>query len=477
MDITQIDSIIAKGDIDALLSIATALQDKPNQKEAVKQYDPATHDIMDKVKRPDKLIKNDKGETEKIVLVARIPLAEQRRIVDIAASFLGIPEYAATPTNELEKRMHEAVIEIMNDNKMEYQFREIVKRTMSETECAELWYAKALAPDEKTSYSDKYKIKLRVLAYGLSDELFPIMDNSGDLITFIRKYIVKDIDASGNVTDVEHVDVYTAENIYYATKTESGWSFRATESITEKSGEVVTRNSLPNPFGKIPIIYHSQKEPEWAGSQTLINRLEEKVSNHADTNDYFDSPIVKAKGEVSGFSNKAESGKVLEMGESADVSYLTWDSLPESKKMEQENLVKFINQYSMSTDISLDSLKGLGSSLSGVALRTFFTQAHLKAAENEAVFGIGVTRRLNYLKHVISILDPTLAPAKSLKIKPVFTYYLPKDTEGEQKLLIDSYKAGVLSLESVLQQSPIVEDWENELTRLTKNKGTGFSEK
>ena len=36
MDITQIDSIIAKGDIDALLSIATALQDKPNQKEAVK---------------------------------------------------------------------------------------------------------------------------------------------------------------------------------------------------------------------------------------------------------------------------------------------------------------------------------------------------------------------------------------------------------------------------------------------------------
>ena len=49
------------------------------------------------------------------------------------------------------------------------------------------------------------------------------------------------------------------------------------------------------------------------------------------------------------------------MGESADVSYITWDSLPESKKMEQENLVKFINQYSMSTDISLDSLKGLGS--------------------------------------------------------------------------------------------------------------------
>ena len=44
MDITQIDSIIAKGDIDALLIIATALQDKPNQKEAVKQYDPTYRD-------------------------------------------------------------------------------------------------------------------------------------------------------------------------------------------------------------------------------------------------------------------------------------------------------------------------------------------------------------------------------------------------------------------------------------------------
>ena len=39
-----------------------------------------------------------------------------------------------------------------------------IGRTMSETECAELWYAKALAHGEKTSYSDKYKIKLRVFA-------------------------------------------------------------------------------------------------------------------------------------------------------------------------------------------------------------------------------------------------------------------------------------------------------------------------
>ena len=51
---------------------------------------------------------------------------------------------------EIDENDETTGVEIMNDNKMEYQFREIVKRTMSETECAELWYAKALAQGEKT---------------------------------------------------------------------------------------------------------------------------------------------------------------------------------------------------------------------------------------------------------------------------------------------------------------------------------------
>lgn len=483
MNLVQLHSLIENSTVDQLISNLEVHSISGKIKESIKQYEICNHNVVSGVKRPDKQIMDEKGQLEKTVPVSRLTIPEQKRIVKISSAFLGVPALHSNAKEGTEGNMVAVIEAIHDDNKMDYRFRTITKMTMSETECAELWYPVDATDDdlEGLDFSSKYTLKVRLLSHSLGDTLYPVFDEFDNMIAFARKYSVKEIDeSSGAESDIDKLDIYTADRIYYMTKSSSGWDhIHQPNDKEEEGGKLVKVKGLPNPFKKIPVIYYSQPATEWSDVQSLIDRLEEKLSNHADTNDYFDSPIVKAKGDVKGFSGKGEQGKVLEMGESANVEYLTWDSLPESKKMEMENLLKFINQYTQTPDISLENLKGIGA-LSGIALKTFFMEAHLKAADKEEIFGMGVTRRINYLKNAVSILDSRLKAGKRVKITPVFTYFLPKDIEGEVNTIVKAYDAGILSLETALKLNPLVEDWENEKQKIeaegSKQKPIGFNQ-
>ena len=135
--------------------------------------------------------------------------------------------------------------------------------------------------------------------------------------------------------------------------------------------------------------------------------------------------------------------------------------------MEDENLNRAIAKYTHTPDISLDNLKSIGA-LSGIALRTFFMDAHLKASDKEEIFGIGVTRRINFLKSAVAILDSRLKQGKRVNIKPVFTYFLPKDIQGEITSIVSAVNAGIISKESAVKINPLVEDWESELEKINQ---------
>lgn len=439
-----------------------------------KEYNPKQHDIHNINERPDKLISDDQGNLTGKVKVSRLSIPEQKRIVLMAASFLGSPELASNPSPGLESDLFTVIQAIFDNNKLDYEFKDITKKTMSERECAELWYTQNAEPDywEGTPMEGaKFKLRMRTISPSLGDTLYPVYDNFGDMIAFGRYYeTVETVANTISQTDkICHFDIYTNDRFYFMAKgeKETTWKFNYDPAGNEydEEGNIITASTqkgIPNLIGKIPVIYYSQPATEWHDVQEMIDRLEKKISNHADTNDYYDSPIVKAKGKVEGFSAKGEAGKVLQMDEGADASYLTYDSLPESMKMELDNLTKFINTYTHTPDISFESVSGLGH-FSGIALKMFFMDAHLKAADKEALFGMGVKRRINYLKTAISVINNKFKPAMKLIISPKFTYFLPKDTDAEVATLVKAYTAGIISLESAVKLNPLVEDAINEL--------------
>jgi SPP1 family phage portal protein len=283
----------------------------------------------------------------------------------------------------------------------------------------------------------------------LGDLLYPLFDEAGDMIAFSRSYSLKD-----NDKQVEHFDTYTNERIIFRQKSEGG------DWIVEQFANVMQ---------KIPVIYYSQPEPEWAEAQSMIERFETKMSNFADTNDYFGSPMVVLTGSVKSLPGKSTSGKVIELEMDGSADYMSWSHAPESEKLEFELLQNMIYSVTQTPNISFEQMKSIGSSLSGFAIKLMFTDAHLKVENKLEVFGEMMQRRFNLIKHVCgTVINVALAAeVNNLWIEPVFTPYLPKNVKEEiETLAIARGNKPLISQETAAENNPLVAEVATELERM-----------
>jgi hypothetical protein len=426
---------------------AEIIKEKPTVSTAdyIKQYDPKQHDVADATKRPDKLITTDAGPST--VSVARIPISLQKTIVRVAAAFLcGNPiKLSAKAGDEVGKNLLIVLQKTWDDNKLDYMSKDLLKKMMSETECAELWYTEPADPlywANTPIQGAKFRLRIKKLAPSLGDKLYPTYNAAGDMIAFGRGYSIKVGDKNE-----DHFDLYLSDRTFKGVKLAGGWE------VTNE----------PNPALKIPVVYYTQDLPEWSDVQEMIDRMEKVISNHADTNDYFGSPTVVVDGEVEGFAKKGEQGKVLKTSNGGKVAYLTWDQSPESVKLEYSNLRSLIFDMTNTPDISIENMKALGV-FSGIALKLLFMGAHMKAAEKEEIFGEGIQRRINFLKAALAKISVSLEKGLPLSIKPKFEYYLPKnDQEIINNLSSATGAKPTMSQATAVSQNPYVSDADAEL--------------
>lgn len=418
----------------------------------LKQYEPETHDIMDEAKRPNKLIETD--ASPKIVEVTRLPISVQKLIVAFAAAFLcGNPiQLNAAPADKAQQDLMAVLRKSWSSNKLDYDSKNIAKLMMSETEVAEIWYAEqadafywANTPNE----GKKIRLRMKIVAKSKGDDLYPVFNSTGDMIAFARAYFVK-----VNSKDVEHFDVYTDQINYFGVNSNAGWEMKDEKNL----------------FQKIPVIYYSQPKAEWSDVQWLIDRFEKTLSNHSDTNDYFGSPMVKVSGKIKGFSTKGESGKVLEMENGAKAEYMSWDQSPKSMELEFKNLRSLIYDLTSTPDISIEQMKSLGT-YSGIALKMLFLAPHLKASDKEENFGKSIQRRINFMKHAMSVMnqDSVFQKATGLEIVPKFEYFLPKDEAAIIDMLMTATgNKPIMTVATAVRQSPLVIDKEAEIAKLNE---------
>ena len=447
-----------------------------DQEEAIAQYKVSGHDIFDTTKRPVKIIKKGTGElnadgsektTSATVEPARIGMSFQQLIVDRRVGFmLTIPvttEAVFNTESEKEKALVKLVDRIQNDNKMDYLNKEIAERMMSEMECAEVWYF-----IETGEAKPKFTIRCNIWSPDKGDVLYPLFDVTGDMIAFAREYKLKE-----NDKDIEHFDIYMPDFEYKYVNRDSTWQL---DILTDKTGKAKP-NPIPNLVNKIMIIYHSQLYPEWHNVQSQISRYETSKSNHADMNDYFGSPILAVEGEVRGFAQKGEQGKIMELMEGSKAAYLALETEPESIKMEQDGLKEDIYTLSQTPDISFKAMSGMGT-IAQFTMKAFFMDAHMAVSKKERIFGIGLQRRLNLIKAAIgTVIDTSLAKeANTVQLSPIITPYLPQNTTEDIENLTVARTGGILSTETAIEQNPLVENSEIELKRMKEDKTAELAE-
>ena len=404
-----------------------------------KQYDPAEHDIHDTVLRPDKIVKPDKDTTTSKP-VARLSMPFQKLIVDRAAAFLvgdGL-KLVADPGSDADAAMYEAVVKAWHDAKCDYKTRQMARTWMSSTEVAEYWYI-----------DKKPQLRMQVWSYSSGDSLYPYFDEFGDMQAFGRGY---------KIDTTNYLDVWTADTVQGYQSKSDNW-------------ELVTDG--PNLLGKIPVVYYHRDETEWADVQPLIDRYEKMISNFADANDYFASPLVFVKGQITGFAEKGEQGKMITGEEGADVRYITWDQAPEAIRLEKETLQELIYTMTQTPDISFQQMKGLGASVSGVALKLMFLDAALKSLRHQEEFGEGGQRRINIMKQAVMLIDPSIK--SELRIMPEFVFYMPgNDEELIRTLVSGTGGRAVMSRKTAIENNPFVLNAEKEMEDLKADEAGDF---
>lgn len=435
----------------------------------IKQLDPRQHAVFDTTKRPKKEVKKPNGRVDEkgnpltdtsLEEVNRIGVGFQQRIVNGSVGFLlGIPvKLRSYASDDPQKKLAAMVQKTWDDNKLDFFNRKLAKKVLGECEAAELWYLiedasfwASLWVKIKSAVGinsgSKFKLRVRLMAESLGDKLYPHYDEYGDMDAISREYSTLE-----NNKKVTRFDIYTALAVVKLVKGEGGW-------IEEKREA--------NPFGKIPVIYYSQDVPDWHLVQNLIERYETLMSNFADTNDYFGSPMIKVTGKVLGFASKGEQGKVLQLEAGASADYLAWQNAPEAIKLEMETLEKLIYGLTQTANVSFENMVNMGD-VSGVALKLKFLDAHMKAENKIELFGEMFLRRINLLKHVLgTVVDTSLsAQVPLLEMEPVFTPYLPKNLKEETDILTTATGKPIMSVKTALEHNSLVGDVDEELKRM-----------
>lgn len=456
----NIEEIMSLGSPTEIYSLLTSNK-KPFVKqlsETEREYNPYLHKVMDINIRKKKTIKVDSGRTdengrkiwkEKKVERCRISIPAQKVLVERLVGFLfsNPVEYKLKgTTDDLISKAHDSVMQVFDDNKIEYFDKRLARTLFRERECAELWYY------ELDGKGQPSKMKIKLLSPTRGDSLFPHFNDFGDMDGFARKYTVYE----ENGESKNHFDVYDREFVYKFTDYGTGM---ASEGEPKRHG-----------FTKIPVIYYRQEKTEWDDVQIVIERIEELLSNWGDINDYYGSPSYFAKGKLSGFADKGEVGRVYtsESGE-GDMKVLSWDSSPQSMSTELANLFNIVFSYTQTPDISFENMKTLGGNTSGVAIQLMFTDPHMKANIKIEIFGELHTRRynvvLNGLETSMNIILPSTV--ERMRVKPVYHIFLPKnDLETIQMLSLSNGGKPSMSQESSVRKNPMVDEPESDIKDL-----------
>lgn len=411
--------------------------------EAMKEYDPKQHEIMS---RPDKILKNPKGERKGTLKRWKLPINYPQYINEIALVFIYGRPIKWTNQSEGTDKAFSAFQDLIKRTRFDSKVRQCKRLAGAETQSAMLF--RVFRNNE-----NKPDCQIRVLAKSKGDEIYARWDMYENLVSFAWGYYVKD---SSTETSY-HFDIFTPDVIYRCKRVLTGW-------------EVVEEQ---NPIGKIPVILF-QQDKEWKGVEPLIEREEYIGSRTADTNDYFADPMFIVDTDIiKNMPDKNDENKTLISKGKDDVSkaahYLTWDSAPESKQKEIEWLQKHILTKTFTPNIDFESMKGL-SNVSGKALKQMMLLADIKAQRHKEVHDELLDRTGNLVIAIIgNVLNIALrGECNNLVVGHEFQEPFGEDIKETIENIAKAKDAEMLSTEGAIELNPLVKDKEQELKRIEK---------
>ena len=408
------------------------MQDRDKEvDEALKEYNPQTHEVMN---RPNKSRKNANN-----YITEKLPRTRQRYINEVELFFL-LGKGVQWNYEEGDEEAFSLFKQFLSEQRFDANMRKAKRLAGAETESAKLYHI------YRNEDVNKREIKAVVLSRSTGYRLRPLFDQYGNMVAFAYGYKLKE-----NGKTIEHWDIQTPDFLVYSKKTALGWQ-------TER---------YANPTGKINVIYYQQRKA-WDGAEQRLHREEMLDSKIGDTNNYFADPIAAATGDViTSMADPERPGKLIQLaGGASKFEYINPPQNSESQRQEKIELEKSILFDTFTPDLSFENLKGMGT-LSGTAIKNAMILGFIKRDNMREIYDEMLDREKNVILGILKYLYPNKAAAfDSLVISHEFSEPFAIDRQGETAEVASLYQAGLMSLETAIRKLGLTDSPEEEIARL-----------
>src|SRR5690606_13369208 len=342
------------GDGTELYSEVRQLSKSQQISRGLKQYNPKLHSILDKSKRPDKIVFKPNGQKnpvtgEDILVedtepVSRIPVAFQNYIIKQKATFAAGNGVHLKPSKEGSK-LFDYICTNWYDNKTDYHIYDIFRQVMAYTEAAVIFYG-----ERGAERFEDFRYKFKVVSPEKGDTLEPIFDDdTDDMIAFGREYTLT-IDGK----DVARYDLYVTneQGFVEIRRYENGAPLL---SFSDEHGEPTY--IFRTPYTKLPVVYWSQDAPECDITSEMVEEFEIALSDFVTTQYYSADPILFGKGSVLNLPAKGSPGKFIEGSADSELKFVTPDNATESRELQFRMLRDFIFGLNRAVYLDIETMK------------------------------------------------------------------------------------------------------------------------
>lgn len=404
VDMKSLEEIFAEGRSpeDVISDFMSVNKEIPTWDDLSKFYEPESHPIVkDPTLRPkDKTLAD--GSRRDVFAKIAYPAEKivTRRMVQMMFAIPVRRKYIYDDSNETLKAFKNAIEAVYRSVRINGVNKKRMRSYFASCEAATVWYA-VRTGETNNLYGFDTDAKIRCRSYSPMDakysdicqsEIYPMFDDSGDMVALAFMYNVKVSDST-----IGHFDCYTAENVYYYTRQEkAAWTL---DSI------------VPNVLGKIPAAYICRPEPIYVDISKNRNEIEFTNSQMSDIVKKNAAPVIVVKGKLmNGVAPKPNEGReAFQVENGGDVEYL-------SSPMSIDQTIKHINtqkqmisEITQLPDLSLENVKGLGA-ISGEARKTLLMDAHLKVGEESDEVIWFLDREFNVIKALLASIHTEFAP-------------------------------------------------------------------
>ncbi|WP_117017567.1 phage portal protein [Aeribacillus pallidus] len=303
-------------------------------------------------------------------------------------------------------------------------------------------------------YLDKNTIKSKLID---ASEGYSVYNHDNEMIAFIQAYMVDGID---------YYVVYSEDTV---------------ETYDNKGGELRLTGRYANLSG-LPIVYKTTNEvnenegkSELENWISILDNLEDLISKATDG--YY--KYITGVPVISGQTLKGEGlpvdviGAGLNLDDGATFEFVSnkfdsnaFDTLYETLLNALYTVAHLPAIAVGRTDIS---------NVSTEAVRILYQLAMMKAGQNEQFMREGIEQRFERIRKLLAYKGVTFTDDEFDSLGLVFQYALP----SSDKEIIENMKAlremGGMSLQTMLEQNPYVNDVQQELMRLKEENNTTYS--